>query len=266
MRARAATLRIRTPEGIVFSQTLAGPVTRMAAWVIDLMCIGLIMKLALVLIVLLGFISLNLALAFYAIAYFAVSIGYGILLEWRWRGQTIGKKILRLRVVDVEGMRLQFNQIVTRNLLRFVDSLPALYFVGGLTCWLNSHCQRLGDIAANTVVIRSPRISEPDLDRLFEEKFNSLRQHPHLAARLRQRITPAEADIALQALLRRDGFEPAARIDLFSELAAHFRSKVELPAEITDGVPDEQFIRNLTSILYRPDSTPRRAETLATGA
>ena len=79
--------------------------------------------------------------------------------EWRWRGQTIGKRLLRLRVVDAEGMRLQFNQIVTRNLLRFVDSLPAFYFVGGLACWLSPKCQRLGDIAANTIVIRNPRVA-----------------------------------------------------------------------------------------------------------
>src|SRR5262249_28351400 len=155
-------------------------------------------------------------------------IGYGIFCEWMWRGQTPGKRMFRLRVVDIGGMRLQFNQIVVRNLLRFVDRLPGIYLFGGTTCWLNPHCHRLGDIAANTAVIRTQRVLEPDLDKVLEEKFNSIRQHPHLAARLRQRTAPAEADIALQALLRRDQFDPAARIELFSDLADHFRSKVEL--------------------------------------
>ena len=248
---KTSTLNIRTPEGIVFSQLLAGPVTRFAACFIDQLCIQVVLTLLGMFIALLAVVSFNFAVAFYVIGYFVVSIGYGILLEWAWRGQTIGKRLLRLRVMDVEGMRLQFNQIVVRNLLRFVDSLPAFYCVGGVTCWLNSKCQRLGDIAANTVVIRAPKIAEPDLDQVLAGKFNSLRQFPHLAARLRQNVTPAEADLALQSLLRREEFDPVARVELFGELAAHFRAKVEFPAEATDGVADEQYLRNVVDVIYR---------------
>ena len=248
---KTSSLIIRTPEGIVFSQLLAGPVTRFFAWFIDQLCISAVMTMLGFGLNLLELINWNFAVALYVIGYFVISIGYGIFFEWSWRGQTIGKKLFRLRVVDVEGMRLQFNQIVVRNLLRFVDALPAFYFVGGVTCWLNPQCQRLGDIAANTVVIRNPRVAEPDLDQLLAGKFNSLRQYPHLAARLRQRVSPAEADVALQALLRREEFDPAARVELFGELAGHFRAKVEFPAEATDGVADEQYLRNVVDVLYR---------------
>jgi uncharacterized RDD family membrane protein YckC len=260
---KTSTLSIRTPEGIAFSQPLAGPVTRFLAWIIDQLCINAAMSLLGSVFGLLGLISSNLAFALYVIGYFAVSIGYGIFFEWTWRGQTVGKKLFRLRVVDVEGMRLQFNQIVVRNLLRFVDSLPAFYFVGGMTCWLNSKCQRLGDIAANTIVIRAPRVAEPDLDQLLAGKFNSLRQFPHLAARLRQQVSAAEADVALQALLRRAEFDPVARVELFGELAAHFRAKVEFPAEATDGMADEQFLRNVVDVLYRTRADNRLERTMA---
>ena len=251
---KTTTLNIRTPEGIVFSQSLAGPVTRCFACFIDQLCIQAVLTLLGIAIGLLGLVSINFAGALYVLGYFAVSIGYGILFEWVWRGQTVGKRLFRLRVVDVEGMRLQFNQIVVRNLLRFVDALPAFYFVGGATCWLNSKCQRLGDIAANTVVIRSPRLAAPDLDQLLAGKFNSLRQFPHLAARLRQNVTATEADIVLQSLLRRDEFDAVARVELFGELAAHFRAKVEFPAEATDGVADEQYLRNVVDVIYRTKS------------
>jgi len=248
---KTSMLFIRAPEGIAFSQLLAGPVTRFIAWFIDQLCIGVAMFFLGTALNLLELISWNFGFALYVITYFVINIGYGIFFEWNWRGQTVGKKLLRLRVMDVEGMRLQFNQIVVRNLLRFVDSLPAFYFVGGLTCWLNSKCQRLGDIAANTAVIRSPRVAEPDLDQLLAGKYNSLRQYPHLAARLRQRVSPAEADVALQSLLRRAEFEPTARVELFADLAAHFRTKVEFPAEATDGIADEQYLRNVVDVLYR---------------
>ncbi len=248
---KTSLLFIRTPEGIVFSQLLAGPVTRFFAWFIDLLCISAAMTLLGFGLDLLDLVNGNFAAALYVLGYFVISIGYGIFFEWRWRGQTVGKKLFRLRVVDVEGMRLQFNQIVVRNLLRFVDALPAFYFVGGVTCWLNPQCQRLGDIAANTIVIRNPRVAEPDLDQLLAGKYNSLRQYPHLAARLRQRVSPAEADVALQALLRREEFDPADRVELFGELAGHFQAKVEFPAEATDGVADEQYLRNVVDVLYR---------------
>lgn len=251
-----STLTVRTPEGIVFSQLLAGPVPRFMAWFIDAACIAAAMSMIGVLAGLLGVISSNIAGAFYFLAYFVVSIGYGIFFEWSWRGQTVGKRLLRLRVVDAEGMRLQFNQIVVRNLVRFVDALPVFYFVGGLTCWLNRKCQRLGDLAANTIVIRQPIAIEPDLDQLLTGKFNSLRQFPHLAARLRQRVSVAEAGVVLQALLRRDEFDPVARMELFSELARNFRSVVEFPPEATDGVADEQYLRNVVDVLYRTRNEP----------
>jgi len=257
---KSATLQIRTPEGIVFAQQLAGPVTRFLAWAVDLMCIlAMVMAMSYGMILLL-WISPGFGAAFSTIGYFGISIGYGIACEWFWRGQTVGKRLLRLRVVDVEGMRLQFNQIVTRNLLRFVDSLPGTYLVGGIVCWFSPKCQRLGDIAANTIVIRIPQVAEPDLDQLLAGKFNSLRQHPHLAARLRQNVSPPEAALALQALLRRDELEPVARVELFADLAAHFRAKVDFPAEATDGIADEQYVRNVVDVLYRTRPGGRTAE------
>lgn len=251
---KTSTLNIRTPEGIAFSQLLAGPVTRFLACFIDQLCIYAILSLLGLLLFLLATFSLNFAFAFYFIAYFIITIGYGILLEWIWRGQTVGKRLLRLRVMDAEGMRLQFNQIVVRNLLRAVDTLPLFYFLGGVSCWLSPRCQRLGDLAANTIVIRTLQISEPDLDQVLAGKFNSLRLFPHLATRLRQSITPAEADLALQSLLRREEFDPVARVELFAELAAHFRAKVEFPADATDGLADEQFLRNVVDTVYRAKS------------
>jgi uncharacterized RDD family membrane protein YckC len=248
---RTSTLQIRTAEGVLFSQPLAGPVTRFLAWFVDLLCIGLLMWVVGWLSMLVGFLGWNVAGAFATVAYFVISIGYGIAFEWGWRGQTLGKKLFRLRVVDVEGMRLQFNQIVTRNLLRFVDSLPLVYFVGGLACWFSPKCQRLGDLAANTVVVRNPQVIEPDIDQLLAGKFNSLRQYPHLAARLRQNVSPGEAAVAVQALVRRDEFDPVDRVELFAELAGHFRAKAAFPPEATDGIADEQYLRNVVDVIYR---------------
>jgi uncharacterized RDD family membrane protein YckC len=260
MREKTSIHLIKTPEGIVFSQLLAGPVLRFAAWAVDVAVIAACMTLIGYFVVFLRLLSLDLAGAASALAYFFISIGYGTLLEWHWRGQTIGKRLFRLRVIDAQGLRLQFSQIVIRNLLRFVDMLPALYFLGGVTCLLNRKTQRLGDIAANTIVVYYPKMTEPDLDQLLSGKFNSLRQYPHLEARLRQRVTPAEAALVLKALLRRDEFDPGTRIELFREIAAHFRAKAGFPPEAIEGITDEQYARNITDVLYRPAASTAKSQ------
>jgi len=251
------TLTIRTPEGIEFSLLLAGPISRFLAWSADLLAVLALNKLLNIIFAAAGVISQDAANAASILGYFAVSIGYGIALEWFWRGQTLGKRLMRLRVTDVHGMQLQFSQVVVRNLLRFVDSLPALYLVGGVACLINRHGQRLGDFAANTIVVWNPPLDEPDLDQLLEGKYNSFRQYPHLEARLRHHLTPAEARIALQALLRRDEIDPAPRVQLFASLASYLKNLVEFPPEATDGISDEQYVRNVVDALFRPKTTTK---------
>jgi RDD family len=168
-----------------------------------------------------------------------------------WRGQTVGKRLLRLRVVDAGGLRLEPSQVIVRNLMRFIDALPALYLIGGIACLVNRHRQRLGDLAAGTVVTRAPRLSRPDLDRILGGKFNSLAETRHLAARLRQKVSPELGAIALEALLRRGEIEPQARLALFGEMADHFRSVVAYPPEVVEQISDEQYVRDVVEVLFK---------------
>ena len=256
----ANTLPIRTPEGVTFSLTLAGITHRFLAWVVDLCCISVIGDGIGRVSQALGAVNADFAGALRVILYFVISIGYGIACEWYWRGQTVGKRLLRLRVMDAQGLRLQPSQIIMRNLLRFADGLPALYLVGGLTSFLSRRGQRLGDLAANTIVVRTSAIGKPDLDQLAASKFNSLAQYPHLAARLRQRVSPQTAQVALQSLLRRDDFDPLARLEVFGELAAHFRSIVEFPAEAVEQLSDERYVRNVVEVVFQASSERRASK------
>jgi uncharacterized RDD family membrane protein YckC len=251
MDGKTSVLLIQTPEGIVFPLLLAGPVTRFLAWTLDTACVTLFTIIIGIFLTTVAAISSDIAMALVVFSYFAVSVGYPIATEWFWRGQTLGKRVLRLRVMDAGGMRLQFSQVVIRNLLRFVDGLPAFYAVGGLFCFFNRNAQRLGDVAANTIVVRNPKVGEPDLAQLASGKYNSFRDYPHLAARLRQRVSPQEAGIAMQSLLRRDRLDASARMSLFGDIAAHMKGYVEFPPEASDGLTDEQYVRNVVDILFR---------------
>jgi uncharacterized RDD family membrane protein YckC len=250
-------LRIRTPEGIAFAYQLAGPVTRCLAWAIDIVVITIFVLSASMAITVFTVIDPDFASGLSFVAFFVIQFGYGVVFEWGWRGQTVGKRLLRLRVMDADGLRLQFHQILMRNLVRFADLLPGCYLVGGLACLFTRKAQRLGDLAAGTVVVHHSKPLEPDLEKLLGNKYNSLRSHPHLAARLRQRATPAEARFVLQALIRRDEFEAGARVRLFAEMAEHFRGLVAFPPEVIEGMPDEQFVRNVVDVLFRTQAAER---------
>jgi len=244
-------LTIRTPEGIAFSHVLAGPVSRCLAWIVDLCVIALLGSVVGMIFKKLGLLNQDVAAAFATLSYFGIGIGYGIGTEWYWRGQTLGKRLLRLRVIDRQGLHLQFNQILIRNLLRFVDSLPVFYLVGGAACFLSPRCQRLGDLAAATLVIRIPRVTEPDLEQLQAVPYNSLREQPHLAARLRQRIDAPLAALLLQSIFRREEFEPVERVRLFAELAGYLRTLVQFPPETVESLSDEQYVRNVLDMVFR---------------
>lgn len=247
---RTDALNVQTPEGITFSLQLAGPVTRFVAWFIDLVVIGFLFMVVNMSLSIIAAVSQDMAMAVSTISFFIISVGYGILAEWYWNGQTVGKKLLRLRVMDIQGLHLQFSQIMIRNLMRFVDSLPATYLVGGTACFVSAKAQRIGDMAANTIVIRNPVVPVPDLALILSDKYNSFRDYPHLAARVRHRVSPAEAAAALQAILRRDRLAAGARIQLFNEIAAHFKERIPFPPEIIHGISDEQYVRNIVDILF----------------
>jgi len=245
------TLEIRTPEGVSFSLPLAGPFLRFAAVTLDLACVSVICSAISSVLGIGRIVSPNLYAAVVTLGFFVISVGYAIALEWFWGGQTIGKRLVRIRVMDENGLRLQLGQIAIRNLFRTVDALPVLYGVGGVACLLSKRWQRLGDFAAGTIVVRHSDTAFHGADTLEPGKYNSFRAHPHLEARLRQRVSPHEAGLALHALMRREMLEPQARIQLFKELADHYRALAPFPEEATFALTGEQYVRNAVESIFR---------------
>jgi uncharacterized RDD family membrane protein YckC len=247
---RPSRLCIETPEGVIFSFELATPVTRALALAVDTAAILLGNTMVGQVAKLVAKMNADVANAVSVAGFFVISIAYAIVLEWRWRGQTIGKRLFGLRVMDVRGLHLQLPQIAIRNLLRVVDMLPAFYLVGGLAAVFSRNCQRLGDMAANTIVTRERNAEVPDIERIAPAKYNSLLGQPHLTARLRSLVTPEAAALAVRAVTLRDSYDPHARVLLFRELAAHFRSLVEFPEEAVENLTDEQYVRCVLRVIY----------------
>ncbi|WP_336337507.1 RDD family protein [Haloarcula brevis] len=83
-----------------------------------------------------------------------IGFGYYIYLEGTY-GQTIGKMALGIVVVTEDGDPIEYGPAAIRTLLRIVDVLPAFYLIGIVAVLVTDRKQRLGDIVADTVVVRS---------------------------------------------------------------------------------------------------------------
>ncbi len=250
------SLSIATPDGVDFRLRLAGPLVRATAYAIDLAIISFLTYLVGIFAPILAItLGADWMLGFTILAGFLIQTTYGIILEGLWHGRTVGKRILGLRVADDRGLRLRFSQVVVRNLLRVIDSLPAFYLVGGTTALLNRRAQRLGDLAAGTVVIRTatPESPEPPARASGKSRHNPWLRRPDLAARLRHLTDPALTQLLLHLLQRRDTLHPEARLALHREFLDHFNSLLHLPEDSLLGLTDEQRLQDIAEALtHRP--------------
>lgn len=243
-------VEITIPEGVTFTIPLAGPVVRSCAAIIDIIIISSLNAFLIKMIAIFSFISTDFFGFLMIITQFILSSGYAMITEWFMNGQTFGKKFFRLRVIDKSGLPLRFYQVILRNLMRPLDQLPFFYMTGGIACFFSRHFQRLGDLIANTVVIVARKGTLEQLPEFSASKYNSLLQVPHLSARIRQVITPELRSVATDALARANELDTQARIDLFRTMSTLLKNKCNLPAEYTDGIPDEILVTNIVEVLY----------------
>ncbi len=153
-----STFLIKTPENIGFRYGVAGPFRRFPAFCIDLACMALFF-IALVFLAAL-FARFSLEGPIMLIGMFVLQWFYGGLFEAYMNGQTPGKWLLGLRTVSVDGKPINGMQAILRNLLRGVDLFvyphPQFFVlapIGLVASAMNARFQRLGDLAAGTMVI-----------------------------------------------------------------------------------------------------------------
>jgi len=157
-------LSIETPEAVLVSFRVASFGSRGLAAVIDIAALGAIL-LAELLVLGLGFllltritsIAINVfgpwAIALVVVVMFVTYWGYYIFGEVMRNGRTLGKRVMRIRVVREDGSRVGVLDSVIRNIVRAIDLMPGTYAVGIISMTFSSTSQRLGDMAAGTVVI-----------------------------------------------------------------------------------------------------------------
>ena len=241
------TLEVRTPESIAFSYELAGVGSRFLALAVDFT-----IQVATALLIIWVWAAMsahagrlpiavhgpdrvvrNLAIAFIVAVLFLIFFGYFIAFEIVWNGQTPGKRMLGIRVVRDGGYPVDFMASLIRNLIRVGETGLGFYAVSAVVAVLSPLNQRIGDIAAGTIVIRESRMESPE---------HMLREVAEPVYAATAYVSGEERALIRRFLERRHDLVAARRVSLAHQLAERVRPRV--PADL-QRLDDEDLLERL---------------------
>lgn len=202
-----------TPENIEVDYTLADLGSRSAAAVID---IAIQMSVFMVIALGMGILAVfapqlweqhyGWVVGIGLVVWFLFSMGYYIGCETAMNGRTIGKRMLKLRVIRMNGQPVTIKHAAIRNLIKlFID----MQGIGVVMIFFSKHCRRLGDLAASTIVVSEANANAPiSLSTLTENTdrvsiYLSHEEQAILRAWMERRDRMARPDTVRNALLTR---------------------------------------------------------------
>ncbi|SFJ50126.1 RDD family protein [Thermoflavimicrobium dichotomicum] len=215
---------IQTPEYVKIPFETAGLVTRGIAKLIDLLCVSVILAILYFFGVLIASFQAMVAsedvltsmeLAIVIVISAAIPLIYFTMTEYWMKGQTIGKRVMRLRVIQDNGQSPSFFAVFLRNVLQLVDMLPFFYLLGMISIFMNKKEKRIGDLVAGTIVV---------CEKKKQENLFLYHTYPYLLPHekeLYQRLPVISGElyyILESFLLRRDALYPSIRKQLAMQL------------------------------------------------
>ncbi|HMD02802.1 MAG TPA: RDD family protein, partial [Candidatus Baltobacteraceae bacterium] len=221
------SIDIATGESVAFNYELAGVGSRFFAVFIDMT-----IQIAIALAVFIGLVYLGttlpeakrvepltkaesaILLALLFVAIFLLFFGYFIIFEWLWAGRTPGKRLLGIRVVREGGVPLDFTSSVIRNCVRILEFAFGFYAFSAVSALLSPRNQRLGDLAAGTLVVR---------DQPYERTRSLAQSRAESDDPVVRELSPAERDLVRRFVERREALTRDARKALAAQIAATVR-------------------------------------------
>jgi uncharacterized RDD family membrane protein YckC len=228
----AESFRIETPEQIDLDLEPAGPGSRFYAQLLDWLIQGSILF-GVFLVVLLVVAATGqtpganiggpylLAVVLAGVIVFL--FGYDVYYEGCCNGQTPGKRIACIRVVRESGAPIDVRAALIRNVIGLADFLPSFYLLGGVVTMLTERGQRLGDLAAGTLVVR---VRTGELrDELEQQILAQARDEYAFQAEHLARCQPEDANILRSYFSRSRELDPEARQELANRLRRVFLAR-----------------------------------------
>jgi len=258
------TLRIDTPENVMFGYHVAGIGSRFLAALVDsllIIVLEVVVNAAGLLVARFVFkfsfasddtTGLAWLLGVFGLLSFALLWGYYIFFEMLWNGQSPGKRWVGLRVLRLDGTPITLSESIIRNLVRLVDFLPAYYGVGVVAMFISSQSRRLGDLAAGTVVVHDR--AAVTLESLAAAP--AARPNPALTPSAGsgqwpvERLTSRDLEMAEDFLRRRDTL--ANRGELARRIAQALLTRMGADPALSDHIPGEVLIQEILAAKTKP--------------
>jgi uncharacterized RDD family membrane protein YckC len=182
--------------------------------------------------------TINWASAILIFCVFLISFGYFAFFEAIWNGQTPGKRLTRLRVIQDSGRPITAYQAVTRNMMRIADYLPGLYLTGIISVLVSKQNKRLGDFVAGTVVVHEKPFEQsqmswetPAAGTPVASPFNA------------SRLSSDELQLIESFLQRRDFLDGDVRATLARQIAIRIAEKLGIAPEARPA--PERFLEDI---------------------
>ena len=196
-------------------------------------------------------LSYQWAVAIVTFALFFLNWGYFTLFEAFNNGRTPGKRVARIRVIQQSGRGIGLFESMARNFVRYVDQIPFFYAVGVITMFVTRQHQRLGDLAAGTLVVRDREQEAPLWGETGARTFTAPAFTPSAPAPEPQhtltlpapgiaRLSHADLEVLENFFARRLDLPMATRESLAQRIAGAVQAKSGL--EMPSGVSVETFL------------------------
>jgi len=196
------------------------------------------------------------AVALFIFVPFLLYWGYFTLFEAFWNGRTPGKRLAKIRVIQRSGRGIGLFESMTRNFLRIVDQFPLIYAVGTVSIFLTRQHQRLGDLAAGTLVVHEREnlstASTVSSGRTFTAGLFDAPEAPaavrpaaglELPSINMQRLGSTDLEVLEGFFARRLDFTMETRAALAERIAAGIRAKSGMTTP--QGVSTETFLEEV---------------------
>jgi uncharacterized RDD family membrane protein YckC len=249
--AQASPTRMVTPEAVALEFQTANVGSRILAFLVDLLVVGTGIAVGVTAVALAVNASGAVLPEWLVVAMFLVLLpgwwfGYFTASEALWRGRTLGKAALGLRVVTREGAPVRFRHAAIRTLLGTVDFALGSGFFAVVSILFSRDNQRLGDMVAGTLVLRERSAA----GQLAPASFDPPPGLEAYTATLDVAGMAAEEYQAVRGFLLRAGqLTPAARASLAVQLATPLAARLRPPPP--DGLPPEGFLRAVAAAYQR---------------
>ncbi len=229
-----SSIEIRTTQNVVIEYKLASMRERILAYLLDLVIFYICVYVFYLLLIGLFIQAMSTAdssiFVFLGLLPVVGWLMYHLLFEMFNRGQTIGKKVLGVRVVRIDGKEPGFTDFLLRAIFQIVDSLFSFGVVGSVLIASSEKRQRFGDMAANTTVVKTTSNSQFSLDDIL--KIHTLENYTPQYPEVRG-LTETDVLLIKQVLHRFELYQNDAHRDAVRELVKKLEAvlKIEAPRD-----------------------------------